>query len=136
MSDPKQARLLLAAAAEDLNLLHDSADRPAVTDRIFGHGVQQVAEKCLKAWICLLGHVYPFTHDLESLCAELAGHGADIERFGALTEFTDYAGVLRYQPTDPGRSFDRVGALALVETLLEKVRGLAQNLGADNIEMG
>ncbi len=135
MSDPKQARFLLEAAEEDLNLLRDLTDRPALTDRIFGHGVQQVAEKCLKAWTCLLGHSYPFTYDLESLCDELAGHGADVEGFRALAEFTDYAGVVRYQPTDLGRSFDRVGALTLVEALLEKVRGQAKNLSADNADM-
>lgn len=131
MSNPKQTRLLLAAAEEDLSLLHELIDRPALTDRIFGYGVQQVAEKCFKAWTCLLGHAHLFTHDPEALCTELAGHGADVEDFEMLAEFSDYAGVLRCQPTDPRRSFDRAGALSLVQALLERVRDQARNLDAD-----
>ena len=127
MSDPKQARLLLEAAEEDMNLFRGIVGNPALTDRIFGYNVQQVAEKCLKTWLCLLGKTYPFTHDLEVLCEQLAGCGADVERFKALEEFTDYAGDLRYQPTDPTRkSLDRESVLALVEELLEKIQGLTR----------
>ena len=126
MSDPKQARLLLAAAEEDLNLLREFMDQPALTDRIFGYGVQQVAEKCFKAWICLSGHAYPFTHDLETLCTKLAEHGADVEGFRELAEFTEYAGGLRYQPTGPEESFDRKRPLARAQALLENVQRQAK----------
>ena len=126
MSDPKQARLLLEAAEEDMNLLRGIVDNPGLTDRIFGNNIQQVAERCLKSWLCLLGETYPFTHDLEVICQRLVGCEADAERFKVLGEFTDYAGDLRYQPTDPTKSIDRESAFVLVEELLEKVQGLAK----------
>ena len=71
MSDPKQARMLLEAAEEDMNLLHAVVGRPELTDRIFGYGVQQVAEKCMKAWLCICGSNYPLSHDLALLMKTL-----------------------------------------------------------------
>ncbi len=127
MSDPKQARLLLEAAEEDMNLFRGIVGNPALTDRIFGYNVQQVAEKCLKSWLCLMGETYPFTHDLEVLREQLAGCGADVGRFKALEEFTDYAGDLRYQPTDSTQKpLDRESAFSLVEELLEKVQNVVK----------
>lgn len=93
--------------------------------------MQQVAEKCLKAWICLSGRTYPLTHDLGALLRELAAQGEEVERFGGLVDYTGYAGELRYQPVDPNAEpLDREPALALAGALLETVRSLAGNAEA------
>ena len=126
MSDLKQARHLLQVAEEDMAMLRAREDPSIFVDRIFGSVVQQVAEKCLKAWICLSGQTYPFTHDLSALLKKLAAQGEEVERFLDLVDYTDYAGELRYQPVDPhAEPLDREPALALVGALLETVQSLA-----------
>ena len=42
-------------------------DADVFADEIFGFHVQQAAEKLLRAWLALLGEVYPLTHDLDLL---------------------------------------------------------------------
>lgn len=61
MSDPKQTRLLLAAAEEDLSALRGQKDATVFTDRVFGFTAQQATEKALKAYLCLSGSMYPHT---------------------------------------------------------------------------
>ncbi len=46
-----------------------------VDDAIFGFHAQQAVEKALKAWLNVLGHEHPFTHDLSHLLSELDGLG-------------------------------------------------------------
>ena len=126
MSDPKQARLLLQVAEEDLDKLRAREDESVFVDRMFGFTVQQAAEKLLKARICLLGLAYPLTHDLGTLMELLSEHGEDMDRFASLVSYTGYAGVLRYQPVDSrAERLDREPAIALVEALLEHVKTLA-----------
>ena len=56
MSDPKCARMLVAAAQRGvLTLRSMTAGAP---EESFGCHVQQAAEKVLKAWLALLGRVY------------------------------------------------------------------------------
>ena len=95
MSDPKQARHLLQVAEEDLIALRGQGDATVFTDRAFGFTAQQVAEKALKAWICLLGSTYPHTHDLSLLVETLAQHEAEVEPYTGLVKYTEYAGILR-----------------------------------------
>lgn len=126
MSDLKQARHLLLVAEEDMTKLRAREDPSIFIDRMFGSVVQQVAEKCLKAWICLSGQTYPFTHDLNALLRKLSAQGEDMECFEDLVEYTDYAGELRYQPADlHAAPLDRESGIALVGALLEKVQSLA-----------
>ena len=125
MSDLKQARHLLLVAEEDITKLRAREDPSIFIDRMFGSVVQQVAEKCLKAWICLSGQTYPFTHDLGVLLKKLAAQGEAVEHFSVLVDYTDYAGKLRYQPADPNTEpLDRESGIALVEALLEKVQSM------------
>ncbi len=126
MSDPKQARHLLRMAEEDMTKLYAREDPAIFIDRMFGSVVQQVAEKTLKAWICLSGQTYPFTHDLAALLKMLASQGEDVEPFRGLVEYTEYAGAFRYQPDDPHVApLDRESGIALAGALLEKVQSLA-----------
>lgn len=69
MSDPIQAKNMLDAAQRDLTALTGMLNASLFTDEIFGFHVQQVLEKSLKAWLAILGEIYPHTHDL-NLCLE------------------------------------------------------------------
>ena len=88
ISDPKQGRLLLAAAEQDFSALLGMTDTAVFADEIFGLHVQQAVEKLFKAWLALLGETYPTTHNLARLLAKLNTHDAEVERFGELLEFT------------------------------------------------
>ncbi len=65
MTDPKCARVLLEAAERDILTLLNMSD--AAPDESYGFHVQQAAEKAFKAWLALLGQVYPLRHDLDML---------------------------------------------------------------------
>jgi HEPN domain-containing protein len=122
MSDVKQARILIEAAARDISALRGMSDAGVFADEIFGLHTQQAAEKLLKAWLALLGEVYPLTHNLELLQGLLRERGVATDRFRSLVEYTPYAGRIRYGIRDPSEGqFDRAAALRLVETLYEQV---------------
>ena len=123
MSDPKQARLLLAAAERDSTALHGMGDPDVFADEIFGFHAQQAVEKLLKAWLASLGETYPLSHDLASLLDMLSAHEPEIARFDELVDYTRYAVRLRYVPTDPGaKPLDRNETVRQVDVLLEEVR--------------
>lgn len=97
MSDDKQARELLRAAGRDISALRGMNDPDVFANEIFGFHTQQAAEKLLKAWLALLGEVYPLTHNLELLLSILQDRGAEIEEWKQLVEYTPYAGRIRYE---------------------------------------
>ncbi len=121
MSDPKCARMLVAAAQRDvLTLRSMTAGAP---EESFGFHVQQAAEKALKAWLALLGEVYPLTHNLELLLDLLTERHVRVEAFRDLVLFTPFAVEFRYGGVTAGTEpIHREGALALVEHLAECVR--------------
>ena len=121
MSDPKCARMLVEAAQRDvLTLRSMTAGAP---EESFGFHVQQAAEKALKAWLALLGEVYPLTHSLELLLDLLAGRDVQVEAFRGLVLFTPFAVEFRYGGVTAGtQTIHREGVLALVEHLTECVR--------------
>ena len=120
--DIKCARMLLDAATRHVNALRAMRRSDEIPDEAFGFHVQQAAEKLLKAWIALLGDVYPPIHDIEELLNLLASRGVAVKSFGGLVGFTPYAVEFRYAGVDPdAEPFDREGALALVQALLERV---------------
>lgn len=123
MSDLKQARVLLEAAENDVSALRGMGDAAVFADAVVGFHVQQAAEKSFKAWLALLGAVYPLTHDLEELLEMLAAREPDAARFDALIDYTPYAVQLRYAGVDSGAApLDRETAAAHAEDLLEEVR--------------
>ena len=121
MSDPKCARALLEAADRDILTLREMTAR--APDESFGFHVQQAAEKALKAWLAVLGQVYPLRHDLDDLFDLLASHGAAVDFFRPLAVFTPYAVQFRYEGLGPGHEpIDRPAALALAKALVQHVR--------------
>lgn len=99
MRDLEEARVLLAAAAADLHLITTIQGDTTIAPRVFGLHAQQCAEKCLKAWLCLLGQTYPQLHSLDHLLGELRRCGEDIAWIGRIGRLTPFAGRLKY--TDP-----------------------------------
>ena len=123
MSDRKQARELIEAAERDLSALRGMEDAGVFADEIFGFHVQQAVEKSFKAWLALLGEVYPLTHDLGDLLTLLITRDDDASRFEELIAYTPYAVRLRYTGTEPRRQpLDRGTILPRVEALLERVQ--------------
>lgn len=123
MSDLEQARELLAAAERDLSALRGMGDAGIFADEIFGFHAQQAVEKSFKAWLAILGEVYPLTHDLAELLALLRTHDDSASRFKGLIEYTPYAVGLRYAGAEPQKQpLDRGEVLPCVEALLERVR--------------
>ena len=128
MSDLEQARELIEAAERDLSALRGMGDAGVFADEIFGFHVQQAVEKSFKAWLALLGEVYPLTHDLGELLTLLITRDGDVSWFEELIEYTPYAIRLRYAGTEPrGEPLDRDAILPRVEALLERVRRLLEN---------
>lgn len=123
MSDAKCARMLLEAAERDVGALRVMRRSHEIPDEVFGFHVQQAAEKSLKAWLALLGKVYPLTHNLEALL-ELLSERNDVScRFRKLIDYTPYAVEFRYEGVESGTEpIDRKSALTLVEALLAQVR--------------
>ena len=118
MSDPKQARKLLLAAWRDLKALTGMLDAEVFADEIFGFHVQQAAEKALKAWLAMLGDVYPYTHDLGVLLQRLEDQECEVKDFWDLLEFNPFAVQLRYDFLDePDEPIDRESAIAKVQAL-------------------
>ena len=123
MSDVKCARMLLSAATRDADALRVMFRSDEISDEVFGFHVQQATEKLLKAWIALLGEVYPLTHNIEELLKILASRGATVESFGDLVDYTPYAVEFRYSGVDPdSEPIDREGTLKLVTALRDCVR--------------
>lgn len=123
--DVKQARLLLDMADGDIRMLRVACNPAEVPDEPFGFHVQQAAEKCLKAWIALLGEKYPLTHDLDELSAIIRRRDASVSQHADLAAFRPFAVKYRYgaMPPEAG-SLDRRAAIRQAEALWEHVRGL------------
>ena len=131
MSDPKQAQALLEAAEKDVSALRGMGDTTVFADEIFGFHVQQAAEKLFKAWLSLLGEVYPMTHDLTELLELLKARRSDAGRFDPLADFSPYAVQFRYGMGDAGaEALDRDRVLGQVEPLLEEVRMQSKETGS------
>ena len=113
---------MFQAAERDLLTLQGMT--ASVPEESFGFHVQQAAEKSFKAWLALLGETYPLTHNLESLLDRLADQGVATKPFQQLIRYTPYAVEFRYEGIDSStEEIDREGVLALVEALIERVRG-------------
>ena len=120
MSDLKCARLMLRSAEQDLRSLEIlAAEGP---EEGFGFHVQQALEKAFKAWLALLGELYPLTHDLKTLLDRLAARGVDVQPWRETERYTPYAVQFRYTGVDPEtEAVNRDKAAASVRTLLAEV---------------
>lgn len=120
MSDLKCARLMLRLAERDLRAMQSlSAEAP---EEAFGFFVQQALEKAFKAWLALLGELYPLTHSLKTLLDRLTERGVDVEPWRETERYTPYAVQFRYTGVDPEtEAIDREAAARAVRSLLARV---------------
>lgn len=120
MSDLKCARLMLRLAERDLRAMQSlSAEAP---EEAFGFFVQQALEKAFKAWLALLGELYPLTHSLKTLLDRLTERGVDVEPWRETERYTPYAVQFRYTGVDPEtEAIDREAAARAVRSLLASV---------------
>lgn len=127
MRDIKQARAMLRMAHRDFTALMGMArDTVAFADEIFGFHAQQAVEKALKAWICLHGIEYPFTHQLARLMTILNNSGEDMEVFWTLDQYSVFSVQARYEEGDVAldEPMNRDAVIVEVQTLLDKVDAL------------
>ena len=122
MRDGKQACVLVEAARRDLFALRGMDDSDVFADQVFGFHAQQATEKLLKAWLALIGEVYPLTHDLEALLDRLQEREVSVDHLRPLEAYTEYARNIRYGSDDLiEKALDRADALRRVEALFEEV---------------
>ena len=123
MSDPKQARILVEAAARDITTVRLMDTNPHFPDENFGFNVQQGAEELCKAWLSLHGEVYPLTHDLGYLLDRLVELEAEAADYRSLASYTPFAVEFRYTGDDVvPPTLDRGEALRQLESLIELVK--------------
>lgn len=125
MSDLKQAQTMLCMANKDFKALKGMMDTEIFEEEIFGFHAQQAIEKVLKAWLALLGHEYPLTHDISTLLELLESSGLDVERYWDLVEYNTFAVQFRYETIDAFEmSSDRMITVHEVEFLIKQVEKL------------
>ena len=118
---------LMGKAAEDLNLLQVGCENMGISDAIFGFHAQQTVEKIFKAWLCLNGKEYPFTHDLRLLYNLLAKTDAEgLDKFIDLVEFTDYAVDFRYDFFGNEEALDRHQIFESCSALFNNVNQISE----------
>ncbi|MDH2918606.1 MAG: HEPN domain-containing protein [Sideroxydans sp.] len=121
MAELEHAKSLLRMAHKDFNALVGMRENSLFADEIFGFHVQQAVEKSLKAWLCTYGEgVYPMTHELARLFSLLENHGAAVEAFWELVQYTVFAVQARYEEgiTDMDEAIDRAAEIRNVAALL------------------
>ena len=125
MRDHKQAKLMLSMANKDLKAIKGMISSEIFEEEIFGFHTQQAIEKALKAWIALLGHEYPLTHDISTLLEFLENSGVDIEHYWNLVEYNPFAVRFRYETFDAlDEPLDRNVTLQEVEKLIMHIENL------------
>ena len=127
MADIKQAKVFIQVARRDFTALGGMHDAAVFADEIFGFHVQQAVEKCLKAWLCVNGITFPFTHDLNRLIVMLRDSGEDVTDLWWADEFTLFAQQARYEndPLQEDAPLDRKGIVLRVQKLLARVDDVA-----------
>jgi HEPN domain-containing protein len=99
-SPQELAKILLTKASHDFNMARLAVDEDPeyIGDQAFFAKLQESAEKCLKAVLCLRIGDYPKTHDLASLFNLMAREGLPVpEHFDCLKDLTPYSGRERYE---------------------------------------
>ena len=123
--DIEQARLLLGMADGDIGAVRAMRNPADFTDEIFGFHVQQAAEKCLKAWIALLGMEYPLTHKLDMLIDMIRPQDDTVSVYAVLVSLNPFGVKYRYGPLPENTPpLHRPAAIRKVEALRLRVRGV------------
>lgn len=127
MKDIDAARVLLRKANNDLTALTNMLDVEAFSEDIFGFHIQQAIEKALKAWLALLGVLYPRTHDINLLLGLIEQAGLDISEFEDFVEYNMYAVQFRYEDFDlTDQPLDRPDCIQQVSNLLQYLNDILQ----------
>lgn len=114
------APVLLARAAEDLDMLHAMIQARIGTDNIFGFHAQQAVEKAAKAWLIAAGTIPPWTHDLGLLLGQMRDLGlGSPELTEGLARLTAFAVQFRYGPAEPGAVVDRADLAARIDRFVQ-----------------
>jgi hypothetical protein len=122
--DPRrEGGRILATARKDLAALEGMKDPVVFSEEIFGFHTEQAVEKGLKAWIALLGLVFPHSHDLGRLFQMLKDSGEEVGHFEWLTLFTPFGVQYRYEAYDDStwEPIDRANTIQGVRALLIRV---------------
>lgn len=115
----------LRIAHRDLRAAKAMADSSVFEEVSWAFYLQQATEKALKAWLLLLlPEQPPFTHNLRLLFQMLRDLGADIEPFRALSRFTLFAVLRRYDEEPDVEDLDRAAWNQRCADLLEHVASL------------
>lgn len=118
MRGNEHAVMMLRLAESDLKALRNMGDVNSFDDAIWGFHAQQAVEKLFKAWLGLLGKVYPRTHDLQVLYRLLEQTNAPgIGGYIDLIDLTDYAVQFRYELGEEAEILHRAGILSEIESL-------------------
>ncbi|MFW6163013.1 MAG: HEPN domain-containing protein [Planctomycetota bacterium] len=136
MSGAEEARHLLRMANTDLRAVRGMEDdETTFSDEVFGFHAQQAVEKALKAWLCLLGVVYPKTHDLDLLFELLDEAGAHVpDEYQRLSNLVDFAVQYRYWAFEDTWELERTATARAVASLLEFVARKVEEAGANQGE--
>ena len=128
MRDLEGARLMLKLAHRDLKAMRVMLDPDATDSETFGFHAQQAIEKAAKAWLALVGVVYPKTHDLEALFGLLDEQGECVPRaLRDMAYLTSFAVDLRYAAFgDYQQDLDRPLLIRQVEAVLAQVETLTE----------
>ena len=109
-------------ADRHLQMLTLARNPDDASDESFGFYVQQAAEKCLKAWIALLGGEYPLTHELGALIDRIRRRDEAVSEFADLARFSPFAVQFRYEPVPEGAArIDRPAAIRQAEALRRRL---------------
>lgn len=123
MADLEHTQSMLRMAYKDFNALVGMQGNMLFADEIFGFHAQQAVEKALKAWLCACDVAYPMTHELTRLLTLLERHGADVEKFWPLVQYTLFAVQARYEEgvAELDEPIDRAAEVGNVRELLAHV---------------
>ena len=125
MAPAETPAAFLRIAHRDLRAARAMADPSVFEEDSWGFFIQQATEKALKAWLLLLlPEQPPFTHNLRLLFQMLRDQGAVIEPFMALSRFTLFAVLRRYDEEPDQEQLDRAAWNHLCAELLDHVASL------------
>ncbi|MBF0624969.1 MAG: HEPN domain-containing protein [Magnetococcales bacterium] len=120
MSGIDHVRELFKLARADLKAMTGMQDPTLFTDAIFGFHAQQAVEKGLKAWIAAMDVLYPLTHDISRLVAQLAAQGVETGDLWEWVELTPFAVEHRYTwGNDQEAPLDRMNLINRITSLLD-----------------
>ncbi len=121
----------MEAAHRDLKALTGMLNADIFEDEIFGSHVQQAAEKTLKAWLAILGEIYPYTHNLTRLFKKLQALDCDVSDYTNLAIFSAFAEQIRYLGVSSDEApIARKSRISQVQSLYDHVDNLLNQSNA------